>query len=440
MRQKMTAKLKLHTDPVQFVALRRTQLAYRDALNFASRFAFAHGKKSNQEWLQRETYADLRASYHLPAQMACNVPRQVGATFKSLWTKAKQNNAARKAGTTRKRYKGLDQPPRYVSPTLTYNYHRDYSLKPDTQVSILTLEGRVVVSYTGYGKHLALMRHGAHMGAAKLWYDKPRKQFYLFVTLEVDLADPTPEGHQHIVGVDVGQRYLAVTAPLSNGASFYSGTQVRAKADHYGRLRKRLQRKGTRSATRRLIAISGRERRLKQATNHQISRRIVEQHPHSIIGLEDLTHIRERTRRKRGKKATRKQRKANRHASKWAFAELHGYIAYKALGAGSMAVKVDANYTSQACPMCGHTSEDNRPKKGLLFVCQSCQYTLHADLIGARNVALRTLLVRQDWMSTGVLSVRPDVSSKEAKAVRLQRYAELRWSPDTSPLHVSGGN
>jgi putative transposase len=433
MRQKITAKLKLHTDPEQFAALRRTQLAYRDAANYASRYAHAHGKKSNQEWLQRETYADIRAVYHLPAQMACNVPRQVGSTYKTLWTKVKQNHAARKAGITTKRYKGLDQPPRYVSPTLTYNYHRDYGLKPDNQVSILTLEGRVVVSYTGYERHLALMQHGAHIGAAKLWYDKPRKRFYLLVTLEVEVADPTPETHQHIVGVDVGQRYLAVTSTLHKGVSFYSGKQVRAKADHYSRLRKRLQHKGTRSATRRLVIISGRERRLKQATNHEISRRIVDQHPHSIIGLEDLTHIRERTRRKHGKKATRKQRRANRHSSKWAFAELHGYLAYKAMGVGSMAVKVDANYTSLACPLCGHSGEDNRPKKGLLFVCQSCRYTLHADLIGARNIALRTLLVRQDWMSTGVLSIRPDVSSDEAKAARLQRYAGLRWSPDTSP-------
>jgi len=440
MRQKMTAKLKLYTNLDQFMALRTTQLAYRDALNYASRYSFTHGKKSNQEWLQRETYADLRAVYHLPAQMACNVPRQVGATYKTLWTKVKQNHAARKAGITRKRYKGLDQPPKYVSPTLTYNYHRDYSLKSDNQVSILTLEGRVVVSYSGYGKQLALMQHGAHIGAAKLWYDKPCKQFYLLVTFEVELADPTPETHQQIVGVDVGQRYLAVTAPLDNGASFYSGRQVQAKADHYGRLRKRLQHKGTRSATRRLVIISARERRLKQATNHEISRRIVEQYPHSIIGLEDLTHIRERTSRKHGKKATGRQRRANRHASNWAFAQLHGYIAYKAMRVGSLAVRVDANYTSQACPRCGHTSEGNRPNKGLLFVCQSCHYRLHADLIGARNVALRTLLVRQDWMSTGVLSVRPDVSSEEAKAARLQRYAELRWSPDTSPRHLCGGN
>jgi putative transposase len=433
MKQMITAKLKLQTSHVQFQALRKTQLAYRDALNSVSRYAFAHGKQSNQEWLQKETYADVRATYHLPAQMACNVPRQVGATYKSLWTKVKQNAAARKAGTTKKRYKGLDQPPKYVSPTLSYNYHRDYSLKPARQVSILTLSGRLVVSYTGYSKHVALVQKGAHIGAAKLWYDKPRKQFYLLVTLVLEVTEPTPETHQHVVGVDVGSRYLAVSAQLDNGARFFSGKQSRAKADHYSRLRRRLQHKGTRSATRRLGVISGRERRLKAATNHTISRRIVESHPHSIIGLEDLTHIRERTKRRHGKKVTKKQRRANRHASSWAFAELHGYLAYKAMLAGSMAVKVDAYYTSQACPVCGHTAQDNRPNKGLLFVCQSCHYSLHADLVGARNVALRTLLVRQDWMSTGVLSVRPDVSSDEAKAARRKRYAELRWSPDTSP-------
>ncbi|MEQ8753929.1 MAG: zinc ribbon domain-containing protein [Coleofasciculus sp. G1-WW12-02] len=46
---------------------------------------------------------------------------------------------------------------------------------------------------------------------------------------------------------------------------------------------------------------------------------------------------------------------------------------------GSLAVKVDAHYTSVACPCCGHTSKENRPNKGLTFVCQQCGYTLHAD-------------------------------------------------------------
>ncbi len=439
MKQIITAKLKLHTDAAQFQALRRTQLAYRDALNYVSHYAFAHGKMSSGRALQRECYDEIRLRYSLPAQMACNVPRQVGATYKVLWTKVKQNAALRKAGKTKKRYKGLDQPPKYISPTLTYNYHRDYSLKPGGQVSILTLDGRVFVPYTGYHEHVALIQQGTHIGAAKLWYDKPHKQFYLLMTLEMEGAEPTPQMHSSVVGVDVGQRYLAVTATTKDEAAFYSGKAVRAKTDHYARLRKRLQKKGTRSATRRLIVISGRERRLKQDRNHRISRRIVDAHPHSIIGLEDLTHIRERTRRKHGKKASKKQRRAKKHASKWAFAELHSYIAYKATLAGSMAVKVDAHYTSKACPMCGYTSDANRPNKGLLFVCQSCHYTLHADLVGARNIALRTLLVRQDWMSTGVLSIRPDVSCDEAKAARLLRYAELRWSTDTSPLPLGVG-
>ncbi len=435
----VTAKLKLHTTPAQFQALRQTQLAYRAALNAVSRYAFAHGKISNQRTLQREMYEEIRVVYHLPSQMACNVPRQVGATYKALWTKARQNAAHRKAGITKKRYQGLDQAPKYVSPTLTYNYKYDYSFKPQQRVSVLTLEGRVSVSYTGYHTHVALIQHGASIGTAKLWYDKPGKQFYLLVALEVETADPTPETHATVVGVDVGQRYLAVTTTTKGPSAFYSGKAVRAKADHYARLRKRLQRKGTRSATRRLVIISGRERRLKLHTNHTIAKRIVDAHPHSIIGLEHLTDIGERTKRRHGKKATKKQRRANGHASKWAFAELHRVLAYKATLTGSMVVKVEAHYTSQACPICGHTCRANRPKQGLLFVCQSCHYTLHADLVGARNMALRTLLIRQDWMSTGVLSVRPDASDAEAKAARLQRYAELRWSPDASPSSLDLG-
>ena len=443
----ITAKLKLHTTPEQFAQLRKTQLAYRDALNYVSQYAYEHGKSSNRVFLQDGTYDEVRARFYLPSQMACSVPRQVGATYKTLWTKVKQNAVQRKAGHTKKRYKGLDQPPKYVSPTLTYQYKKDYSFKHEHHLSVLTLNGRVIVPYTGYSEHIALIENGAEIGAAKLWYDKPKKQFYLLVSLEILVADPTPETHTGVVGVDVGVRYLAVMATTTGEEAFYSGKSIVPKANHYARLRKRLQKKGTRSATRRLVVISGRERRLKQDANHVVSTGIVDQHPHSLIGLEDLTHIRERTKRRTHKRkkngkgtqpVSRKQRKANATYSKWSFAELHSMIAYKALLNKSMAIKVDAHYSSQACPICGHTSKANRPKNGLLFVCQNCHYTLHADLVGARNVTMRTLLARQDWASTGSLSVSPDVSSDEIKAARLRRYAELRWSLDTSPSHSMG--
>src|SRR6266700_1634479 len=255
MKQIITAKLKLQTTKEQFQALRTTQLAYRDALNFVSRYSFEHGKMSSGRALQRDCYEEIRLKYGLPAQMACNVPRQVGATYKTLWTKVKQNAAHRKAGQTKKRYKGLDQPPKYVSPTLTYQHRKDYSLKREHHVSILTLSRRVIVPYTGYASHVALIQKGAELGAAKLWYDKPKQHFYLLISLEIEVADPTPETHSSVAGVDVGVRYLAVTATSKGECSFHTGKGIVPKANHYARLRKRLQKKGTRSATRRLVVI-----------------------------------------------------------------------------------------------------------------------------------------------------------------------------------------
>src|SRR5260370_41860541 len=126
-------------------------------------------------------------------------------------------------------------------------------------------------------------------------------------------------------------------------------------------MRKSLQKKGTRSATRRLVHISGRERRLKQDANHVVSKRIVTEHPQAMIGLEHLTDIRERTKRKKGKKASLKQRRANATSSKWSVAQLQSMIAYKTLLSGSMAIKVDPHYTSKAGPMRGQTCDANRP-------------------------------------------------------------------------------
>jgi putative transposase len=156
--------------------------------------------------------------------------------------------------------------------------------------------------------------------------------------------------------------------------------------------------------------------------------------------LEDLTHIREHTKRRKKKRhnggqvvpVSAKDKKANRHASQWAFAELQVCLTYKATLAGSMCVKVDADYTSQSCPHCGFTSKANRKGAGLLNGCRQCHYTLHADLVGARNICLRALCIRQDWIATGQLSDAPDVTDREAKAARLARYAELRWSLVTS--------
>jgi hypothetical protein len=55
MQQILTAKRTVQTTPEQVQALRATQLAYRDALNFVSSYAIAHGKLSHAVGLQDGT-------------------------------------------------------------------------------------------------------------------------------------------------------------------------------------------------------------------------------------------------------------------------------------------------------------------------------------------------------------------------------------------------
>lgn len=155
----VTAKLKLHFSPEQKELLREVSLAYRDALNYTSKIAFDNGKVSSANKLQKLVYQDIRAKFKLPSQMSCNVPRQVAATYKGLWTKVKQNVEHRKLNQTTKRYKGLDNPPKYVSRTCTLNYKRDYSFVKQG-VSIITLQGRIKVAYSGYDKYVNLIKSG----------------------------------------------------------------------------------------------------------------------------------------------------------------------------------------------------------------------------------------------------------------------------------------
>jgi len=491
----LTAKLKLTTTPAQADQLRRTAVAYRDALNYTSRLAYEGGKLSNAVRVQKLVYRDLRGRFGLSAQLACNVPRQVAATYKGLWTKVRQNAQHRARGYSKKRYRGLDRPPHYVALTTTFSYGYDYRFKAEQQVSITTLDGRLALPYQGYTPHLESIKAGRRVaeeqnaqqrqpspaieeqelaeherrldetnqamltqaalswavvepepqvaqpstslhaaegstgvtfGAAKLWRDPRTKHWYLLVTLVLPKPEVRAPTIGTVKGIDLGTRYLAVSTTPDNQTQFLAGGATVHQGEAFQRVRQRLQHKGTRRATARLRQFALRERRFKASVNHHAANLLVA--PATLLGLEDLTDIRERTQRK-GKRQRRRY-------AKWAFAEVGAFIAYKAALLGSVVVKVDADYTSQQCPRCGYRAKGNRPGNGLRFRCSNptgCRFELHADLVGARQVCLRTLAVRQDWAATGRLSPAPDVSSAEAKAARLQRYAELRWRTDTSP-------
>jgi putative transposase len=178
-------------------------------------------------------------------------------------------------------------------------------------------------------------------------------------------------------------------------------------------------------------------RRFKLSQKQRLSQQALDTHPHRLVGLEDLPGIRERGKRTHGQRESLNQRSANRHASTGACAELRGLFASTAALAGNGCIRVDADYTSQRCPRCGSTSRANRPQHGVLFVRQPCHFTLQADLVGASTRCLRTLLLRQDWTSTGQLSRAPAVRTDEAKAVRLWQVCPSALEFGHKPLGVS---
>jgi putative transposase len=87
--------------------------------------------------------------------------------------------------------------------------------------------------------------------------------------------------------------------------------------------------------------------------NHRIGKEIVAvaQRTARGIALEDLGGIRDRVRLRRDQRAS---------LSSWPFHHLGQVIAYKARRVGVPVLTVDARYTSQMCPLCGHTARDNR--------------------------------------------------------------------------------
>ncbi|WP_188973371.1 RNA-guided endonuclease InsQ/TnpB family protein [Deinococcus aerolatus] len=451
-----TAKLKLICSPEQKAALDVVTFAFRDAQNTCSKWAFENAKTASNKKIHDACYATLRTQHGLSSQLACSAERLVASTYKGLWTrtidaaKRRREAVARKASGQKIRipslYKGLDSAPLFKARTLEYQLGRDYSFKKDQHVSLMTLEGRLSLPYVGWNRHVAeLGLADTVIGAAKLWYQKSRKQWYLLVSFTVELPEPKSSDFKQVVGVDVGQRFHAVTKVNDPSrvvhAVLHSGAEHDRRKRTYERNRSNLQAKGTRSSKKRLASLSGQERRFTACTNHQLASRIIQAHPHALIGMEDLVHLRDRVERRSSNKASKKRKAANRRSSQWSYAELRRYVGYKAQLTGSLVVAVDAYMTSQTCPPCGHVSRENRPGNGVRFVCQSCGFEEHADVVGAMNIGMRASFLKQQWSFTGCLSATPvlsgdvDVPRDEVEARRAARaiFLELRWSVGTSP-------
>lgn len=197
----------------------------------------------------------------------------------------------------------------------------------------------------------------------------------------------------HVVGIDRGLRFLAVTYDETGHCDFISGRNIMHKRDTFAVVRAELQSRGTKSAKRRLKAISGRENRWMTDINHQLSKTLVTRYgKDTLFVLEDLTGVSfDESNLSRRSKHQRGQTRS------WSFYQLEQMLTYKALETGSSMLKVSAEYTSQRCPKCGRIHKENRHHDIHEYICDACGYRSNDDRVGAMNLyTLGTMYVSGD--------------------------------------------
>lgn len=344
---KLIAQIQLKPTPEQGQALLQTMERANDACNAISEEAFAQ-QSFDRIGLQKAVYHRIKEEFTLSAQITILCVRKVADSY------ARDQKKVRKFG----RRAGIA----YDSRVVTY--------KSDL-VSIWTAQGRMKIPYVCGPKQRDLLRH--QEGETKLIYRKGK--FYLHAVCEV--AEGELIDSSEYLGVDLG---IVNIATDSEGETF-SGEEVEQVRTRHHRLRKRLQKKGTRNARRKLRRHRKKETHFRRSQNHTIAKRIVLKAKGTTrgIALEELKGITKRTTVKKPQRA--------RHMS-WAFGQLRFMIEYKAKLHGVPIVLVDPRNTSRTCPQCGTIDKRNR-KTRAEFSCISCGCSGHADTIAAENISAR---------------------------------------------------
>ena len=352
-----TYSVLLHVDARQSALLSDTCDAYLSCCNRVSEVAY-NSRMLSQKKLSKLVYYELRERYKVGAQMAQSAIIQVIGNYRAI--KESQGSPWKVQ-------------PNYTTPGYDLVWNRDYSILKDGRLSINTLEGRlkVEVDWTRIPEEY---RHG-RFGTARVL--KRRDKWMLLIPSTIEVPDPPRP--QQVIGVDMGLRFLATVYDADGNTTFYSGKEVTRKRAHYKQLRTDLQKRGTRSARRRLKSIGDRENRWMRDVNHQVSKALVNAcDKPTLITIEDLTGIREATER-----VGKKQRYVQ---ASWAFYQLRQMIEYKAAKAGHTVLAIDPAYTSQICPRCGLILKENRNHKAHEYVCKGCGYRSNDDRVGAMNI------------------------------------------------------
>ena len=337
---KLTLQMKLLPTEEQARSLFNTMKAANNVCNQISEVAWQE-KVFNQFKLHHLTYHKLKESSGLSAQMLVRCISKVADAYK-LDRKIKRSFRPLGAIT-------------YDTRILSYK---------GNAASLWSVNGRLKLPFICHNlKYLPYIKGEADLVTKK-------GKFYLFQTVEVPEEDV--KDIEEFIGVDFGITDIACT---SDGQT-YSSETLNAVRDKYFKVRRSVQRKGTKGSKKLLKRLKGREQRFATITNHTISKAIVAKAKaeNKGIAIEDLTGIRDRA-------TVRKEQKRKHHS--WAFFQLRSFLEYKSKLAGVPLVAVDPHYTSKTCNVCKCIGDRN----GKHFSCTSCGNIADADINAAQNIA-----------------------------------------------------
>ncbi|WP_162318190.1 RNA-guided endonuclease InsQ/TnpB family protein [Haloarcula limicola] len=389
--------------------------------NHACNYTVQHGRNDdgylilNKSTIHDEVYHDLRDETDLPANLCVRAYSKAIEAMKSTVADWKKGNS---------------RPlPRFNEPSAVYD-KRTLTIK-DRSATLSTINGRVGVDYVlgDYQKsYLDDDDYEKRMGT--LHYREDEDAFYLHIVIKKEVEERDGDT---VLGVDLNLKNVAVTST----GSFYDGGELLWGQNHYFRVRRSLQHKGTRSAKQVLRRLSGRENRFVLNRLHTISRRIVEEadaHDCSYIAVERLTHIRERM--------DNGNDQIKRQMHNWAFRELQEMLAYKASGYGIRVEEIPPAFTSQTCSKCEHQSSTNRDSKTGWFECNECGYSVDGDYNASKNIGLKLLTLppgkRPDGLGDGHLALKSGMVNGNGDYTAYDGSSSDRESTDKPTTSVVG--
>ena len=362
---------------------------YRKACNAVSEYIFDHNFVMRQTKLNKAIYHQLRDQFGLKSQMAQSAIRNVVGKSRTVKTQLaqrpyrfdtgkKDQNGKAIWNSVPKTLDWLWRPVKFNRPQLDLQRDRDWTVKKDHVFSLNTIKGRIRVPFVcqGFDQYL----DGTwQFGLAKVLH--VGKKWYMHISATKTLSNYDLDSTQHVVGLDRGLRFLVTSYDEKGKVRFFDGKRAVRTRRKFKRLRQQLQRKGTKSAKRRLKKIGQRENRWMTDLNHQLSKTLIDYYgPNTLFVIENLTGVRH---------VTEKVRKDRRYEQvSWAFFQLGQFLTYKAHLNGCEVVQVAANYTSQRCPKCGRIRQANRDHDLHLYHCDRCGYSSNDDRIGAMNIQL----------------------------------------------------